>query len=128
MLANKKRSNALITALNHRIEAIQDRSQNNPLVLKLIAAARQAVAAFEDDFKQTEALRKKALAKLSKITRKDNIQFDGLARVSHVTDATDWRFEYPFVVVTPETEIEIAAIVKALAELGLTIIPRGGGT
>lgn len=128
LLANKKRRNALITALNHRIEAIQDRSQNNPLVLKLIAAARQAVAAFEDDFKQTEALRKKALAKLSKITRKDNIQFDGLARVSHVTDATDWRVEYPFVVVTPDTEAEVAMIVKALIELGLTIIPRGGGT
>lgn len=128
LLANKKRRHALITALNHRIEAIQERSQNNPLVLKLIAAARQAVAAFEDDFKQTETLRKKALAKLSKITRKDNIQFDGLARVSHVTDATDWRVEYPFVVVTPDTEIEVAAIVKALIELGLTIIPRGGGT
>ena len=128
LLANKKRRNALISALNHRIEAIQERSQNNPLVLKLIAAARKAVTAFEDDFKQTEALRKKALAKLSKITRKDNIQFDGLARVSHVTDATDWRVEYPFVVVTPDTEIEIAAIVKALIELGLTIIPRGGGT
>ena len=128
LLANKKRRNALISALNHRIEAIQERSQNNPLVLKLIAAARQAVKAFEDDFKQTEALRKKTLAKLSKITRKDNIQFDGLARVSHVTDATDWRVEYPFVVVTPDTEIEIAAIVKALIELGLTIIPRGGGT
>ena len=71
LLANKKRRNALISALNHRIEAIQERSQNNPLVLKLIAAARKAVAAFEDDFKQTEALRKKALAKLSKITRKD---------------------------------------------------------
>ncbi len=27
--------------------------------------------------------------------------FDGLARVSHVTDATDWRVEYPFVVVQP---------------------------
>ncbi len=128
LLANKKRRNALISALNHRIEAIQERSQNNPLVLKLIAAARKAVTAFEDDFKQTEVLRKKALAKLSKITRKDNIQFDGLARVSHVTDATDWRVEYPFVVVTPDTEIEIAAIVKALIELGLTIIPRGGGT
>ena len=128
LLANKKRRNALISALNHRIEAIQERSQNNPLVLKLIAAARKALTAFEDDFKQTESLRKKTLAKLSKITRKDNIQFDGLARVSHVTDATDWRVEYPFVVVTPDTEIEIAAIVKALIELGLTIIPRGGGT
>ena len=128
LLASKKRRNELITALNHRIHTIHERSQDNPLVLKLIVAARGAVTAFEDDFKQTEALRKKTLAKLGKITRKDNIQFDGLSRVSHVTDATDWRVEYPFVVINPDTEIEIAAIVKACIELGLTIIPRGGGT
>ncbi len=128
LLDNKKRRKELIDALNHRIHAIQERSQDNPLVNKLIVAARQAVDAFELEFKQIEVLRKKTLAKLGKITRKDNIQFDGLARVSHVTDATDWRVEYPFVVINPDTEIEIAALVKACIELGLTIIPRGGGT
>ena len=128
LLANKKRRQALIGALHHRIRAIDERSQNNPLVVKLIESARKAVVSFEDDFKQTESLRRKAMSKLGRITRKDNIQFDGLARVSHVTDATDWRVEYPFVVVNPDTEEEVAAIVKACIELGLTIIPRGGGT
>ena len=128
LLDNKKRLRSLIQALHHRINAIQDRAQNNPLVTQLINASREAVSTFEDDFKQTESLRKRALAKLGKITRKDNIQFDGLARVSHVTDATDWRVEYPFVVVCPDTEEEVAPIVKALIELDLTIIPRGGGT
>ncbi len=128
LLQNKKRRKALIDALHHRIKAIDERSNGNAKVLKLVIAARQAVTEFENDFRQTENLRKKTLAKLGKITRKDNIQFDGLARVSHVTDATDWRVEYPFVVVNPDTEEEIAAIVKACIELGLTIIPRGGGT
>jgi hypothetical protein len=50
------------------------------------------------------------------------------ARVSHVTDATDWRVEYPFVVLSPDTEDEIAGLVRGCIELGLTIIPRGGGT
>ena len=62
------------------------------------------------------------------VTAKDNIKFDGLSRVSHVTDATDWRVEYPFVVLTPDTEAEMAGLVKGCFELGLTIIPRGGGT
>src|SRR3989344_2868194 len=128
LLANAKRRKALIDALHHRIKAIDERSSGNPLVLKLVVAARQAVTAFENEFRYTENLRKKALVRLGRITRKDNIQFDGLARVSHVTDATDWRVEYPFVVINPDTEIEIAAIVKACIELGLTIIPRGGGT
>ena len=65
---------------------------------------------------------------MRRFTAKDNIKFDGLSRVSHVTDATDWRVEYPFVVLTPDTEAEMAGLVKGCIELGLTIIPRGGGT
>ena len=133
LLENPKRRKALVDALQHRIAAIDERregndSAGNAKVLRLVAAARQAVTKFENDFKNTANLRKKALAKLTKITRKDNVQFDGLARVSHVTDATDWRVEYPFVVLTPDTEKEIAALVRACIELGLTVIPRGGGT
>ena len=128
LLDNPKRRKALIDALYHRIAAIDERSNNNAQVQKLVDAANKAVEKFADDFKQTYDLRKKALSKLSKITRKDNIQFDGLARVSHVTDATDWRVEYPFVVLNPDNEAEIAYLAKACFELGLTVIPRGGGT
>jgi FAD/FMN-containing dehydrogenase/Fe-S oxidoreductase len=128
LLANPKRLKALTSALHHRIKAIDERSQGNVKVLKLVVAARQAVAQFENEFRHTANLRKRTLSALSKITRKDNVQFDGLARVSHVTDATDWRVEYPFVVINPDTEEEIAAIVKACIELGLMLIPRGGGT
>src|SRR5438445_9716030 len=73
-------------------------------------------------------MRKRALKVLARYTRKDNIAFDGLARVSHVTDATDWRVEYPFVVLLPDTEAEVRGLVEGCIELGLTIIPRGGGT
>jgi FAD/FMN-containing dehydrogenase len=71
---------------------------------------------------------RRATKALRKLTAKDNIKFDGLSRVSHVTDATDWRVEYPFVVLTPDTEAEMAELVRGCIELGLTIIPRGGGT
>ncbi|OYZ07413.1 MAG: FAD-linked oxidase, partial [Methylophilales bacterium 16-45-7] len=128
LLDNPKRRKALIDALYHRIAAIDERSAGNINVQKLVTAAKQAVQKFSDDFRQTYDLRKKALSKLSKYTRKDNIQFDGLARVSHVTDATDWRVEYPFVVLNPDTEAEIAYLVRTCIELGLTVIPRGGGT
>jgi FAD/FMN-containing dehydrogenase/Fe-S oxidoreductase len=128
LLENPKRRKALIEALYHRISAINERSGGNDKVQKLVSAATKAVEKFADDFKQTAELRKKALAKLTKFTRKDNVQFDGLARVSHVTDATDWRVEYPFVVINPDTEAEISYLVRACIELGLTIIPRGGGT
>ncbi|NBX95599.1 MAG: FAD-binding oxidoreductase, partial [Betaproteobacteria bacterium] len=77
---------------------------------------------------QSADLRRRTRRLLARHTAKDNIKFDGLSRVSHVTDATDWRVEYPFVVLTPDTEAEMAALVKGCVDLGLTIIPRGGGT
>jgi FAD/FMN-containing dehydrogenase/Fe-S oxidoreductase len=138
LLDNPKRRAALIEALHHRLGEIEkrrdpapaagpDRERDNK-VGQLLAAARQAVQTFEDEFRQTWDLRKKARRVLARHTRDDNIRFDGFARVSHVTDATDWRVEYPFVVLQPDEEDEIPGLVRACIELGLTIIPRGGGT
>ena len=129
LLANRKRRAALVKAMQHRLAEIEARRQNrDERVGKLLEAARAAVAAFDAEFDATAALRRKVLARLGRVTRRDNVQFDGLARVSHVTDATDWRVEYPFVVINPDTQEELAPIVAACIELGLTIIPRGGGT
>ena len=128
LLSNRKRRKALIDALYHRLHAIEARRQNNAKVGRLLELTKRAIERFAMDFETTLDLRKRALRSLSKHTRKDNIQFDGLARVSHVTDATDWRVEYPFVVLHPDTEEEVAPLVRACIELGLTLIPRGGGT
>ena len=138
LLGNRKRRQSLIDALRHRLKAIETRRldsaadtptpNHHEQVKRLLELARTAVDQFSAEFEQTLQLRKRTLRALSRITRKDNIQFDGLARVSHVTDATDWRVEYPFVVLNPDTEQEIAALVRACIELKLTIIPRGGGT
>jgi FAD/FMN-containing dehydrogenase/Fe-S oxidoreductase len=128
LLANPNRREALVDALRHRLREIDKRRAGNERVAQLLAAATIAVEKFEQHFIDTVILRKKVMRLLSKSTRKDNICFDGLARVSHVTDATDWRVEYPLVVLCPDTEAEIAPLVRGCIELGLTIIPRGGGT
>ena len=83
---------------------------------------------FEQEFQTVAQLRKQAKRVFAKYTHADNVAFDGMSRVAHVTDATDWRVEYPFVVLKPDTEAEIPSLVKACIELGLTIVPRGGGT
>ncbi|MBK7135711.1 MAG: DUF3683 domain-containing protein [Rhodocyclales bacterium] len=128
LLDNPSRREALIGALRHRLAEIEKRRQGNESVAQLLAAAHVAVERFAAAFAATAALRAKVLRALSRHTRRDNICFDGLARVSHVTDATDWRVEYPFVVLCPDTEDEIPGLVKDCIALNLTIIPRGGGT
>ncbi|MGF6769250.1 FAD/FMN-containing dehydrogenase/Fe-S oxidoreductase [Paraburkholderia sp. GAS199] len=141
LLDNPKRRAMLIEALHHRLSEIEKRRRADLVehgdeagvdraarVETLVEAARRAVDEFKSEFQKTYDLRRRATKVLGRVTEKDNIKFDGLSRVSHVTDATDWRVEYPFVVLTPDTEAEIAGMIKACFELGLTVIPRGGGT
>jgi len=134
LLDNPKRRALLVQALRHRLREIEKRrnAQSDPerdlLVGQLLLVAEQAVQAFDASFVETAGLRRQAQRSLCRLTAKDNVKFDGLSRVSHVTDATDWRVEYPFVVLTPDTEAELAGLVQGCIALGLTIIPRGGGT
>ena len=134
LLDNPKRRAALVEALHHRLGEVQKRRtpKDDPArdesVGRLLTAAKDAVESFARSFEEMAELRQRTNRVLRKLTAKDNIKFDGLSRVSHVTDATDWRVEYPFVVLTPDTEAEMAHLVKGCVELGLTIIPRGGGT
>ncbi|WP_047243114.1 DUF3683 domain-containing protein [Chromobacterium subtsugae] len=128
LLDNPKRLSALVEAMRHRLNEVEKRRDGNGRVGEMIASARQAVEQFARQFDETRELRARVLKKLTRLTRRDNILFDGLSRVAHVTDATDWRVEYPFVVLSPDSEAEMAPLVRACIELGLTIIPRGGGT
>jgi len=117
-----------IGGMRRRLAEIEARRAGSVKVARLLELTRAAVDTFEEEFTATRALRAKAMRRLSRVTRRDNILFDGFARVSHVTDATDWRVEVPFVVLTPDSEEELLPLVKELIALGLTIIPRGGGT
>ncbi len=128
LLDNLGRRQALIQALCHRLDQFEARLNNNVQAAQLLAAARASVKRFSDWFEEHRRLREGLRRALTKITRADNIDFGGLARVSHATDATDWRVELPFVVLCPDTEAEVAPMVRACIDCGLTLIPRGGGT
>ncbi len=134
LLDTPQRRGLLVEALRHRLGEIEKRRtpgddpERDALVVELLRMASQAVRDFDAMFATVAQLRRQAQRALRRYTARDNIKFDGLSRVSHVTDATDWRVEYPFVVLTPDSEAEMAGLVKACIELGLTIVPRGGGT
>ncbi len=134
LLDNPGRRKLLVDALRHRLTEVEKRrtpgsdAGRDSLVGELLAAARMAVDTFDVSFRDMAQMRRQTQRALRRVTAKDNIKFDGLSRVSHVTDATDWRVEYPFVVLIPDSEAEMAGLVKGCIDLGLTIIPRGGGT
>ncbi len=133
LLDNPQRRRQLIAAMHHRLHEVEKRRDGadeirDAKVAELLRAAAQAVQRFERQFADFAEQRKRARRLLLKHTRADNIRFDAFSRVAHVTDATDWRVELPFLVLMPDTEEEIPALVRDCIELGLTVIPRGGGT
>jgi FAD/FMN-containing dehydrogenase/Fe-S oxidoreductase len=130
---NPKRRRLLIEALHHRLREIDRRREPEDVERyrragELLAATRSAVERFETHFSACTQLRRRARRELARHTRAENVRFDAYSRVAHVTDATDWRVEYPFVVLMPDAEHELTGLVRACIALGLTIIPRGGGT
>ena len=133
LLGTPRRRRLLIEALHHRLREVEKR--RNPAdgardakVARLLALARAAVERFERHFDALASMRRRARRLLCRHTRADNVRFDAYARISHVTDATDWRVELPFLVLAPDAEAEIPQLVRDCATLGLTVIPRGGGT
>ncbi len=123
-----KRRRMLVEALHHRLGQFEARTGGNHKAIALLELARAAVERFAACFDDNIALRQRVIKRVGRHTRRDNIDFGGLARVSHATDATDWRVETPFVVISPDHEQEIGHIVQACIDCGLTLIPRGGGT
>src|SRR5450830_612964 len=107
LLDNPKRRQALIDALHHRLAEVDKRrmtvdaaadviadatdntQQRSANVESLLKAASKAVADFGDEFRKTYDLRKRTVKVLGRYTEKHNVRFDGMTRVSHVTDATD---------------------------------------
>ncbi len=128
LLNHTNRRELLFAAISHRISAVEQRLDNNQQACDLVQQTRLAVKAFSDRLDETKKNRKQVEKRLYQVLSRDSVSFDGLARVSHSTDATDWRVEYPLVVLTPETEQQVMQAVLACTELGLNILPRGGGT
>ena len=133
LLKNASRRKLLIEALEHRLHEMDKRREPDMVerdekVQRLMAVAYKAVRKFETSFERIKTLRSRFTKALKACTAEDNIRFDPFMRAAHVTDATDLRLEYPFVVLTPDSEREIPSLVRTCIELGLVIIPRGGGT
>ena len=107
----QRRAEAL-GGMRRRLAEIDARRAGAAKVSRLLELAHGAVDAFDAELAATRALRARVLGRLGRVTRRDNILFDGFARISHVTDATDWRVEMPFVVLTPDSEEEIQPLAR----------------
>jgi FAD/FMN-containing dehydrogenase/Fe-S oxidoreductase len=125
---NDTKKQKKLQRLHHiRFEAILKKTSNEQ-ILELVDKLKKVDALFFGRFRTERKKRRRIFSTLSPILSKDRIHFSAFQKVTHVTDATDWRVEYPEVIVYPETTSEISKLIKAASALDLKIIPRGGGT
>jgi FAD/FMN-containing dehydrogenase/Fe-S oxidoreductase len=103
-------------------------SERSSKVLRLVATCRRRFAEIKQEIHDAPALRAQMQKKLGAIIGVENVRFDPFTLISHATDATDWRLFLPLAVLRPSIEEQVPPLMAAVAELGLKIIPRGGGT
>ena len=103
-------------------------SERSAKVLRLVGLCHDRLAGLKKEITEASGLRNQIQKKLGEIIGKENVRFDPFTLISHATDATDWRLFLPVAVLRPSSEEQVPALIKAIGELGLKIIPRGGGT
>ena len=103
-------------------------SERSAKVLRLVGLCHDRLGQLKNEITEVFELRQMTQKKLGAIVGKENVRFDPFTLISHATDATDWRLFLPLAVIRPTGEEQLPPLIKAIDELGLHIIPRGGGT
>ena len=66
--------------------------------------------------------------RLAPVVGREHVFTDPFTLNAHVTDATNWRLCLPLAVVRPTREAQVPLVIRAIAEAGFKVVPRGGGT
>ena len=110
------------------LETVAEHGGSDPDLDQILEQCRRYAGKLTDEIHQTERRRRHLSRALAPIVGRENIFFDPFTRISHATDATDWRLHLPAAVIRPGTEDQLAPLLVRLDQLGVGIVPRGGGT
>ena len=97
-------------------------------VVNLVRLCRERARLLLKEIGEASSRRAQIKKKLGAIIGNENVCFDPFSLISHATDATDWRLFLPVAVVRPAVEEQVPHLLAAIEDLGLHVIPRGGGT
>lgn len=117
--------------LNHirqsteRYEGVDKRDKK---VFELLGLCTKQLDTFRNTLRTIPEKRNNCVKQFGPIIGADNVYFDPFTLISHATDATDWRLYLPLAVLRPGKESDVPKLMAMAEELGLGVIPRGGGT
>ena len=127
LLKQKKRLHAIQARHKDRLARIEAAADGNERVLRIVSQTREMLDTLDGWFVATPKRRKQATGTFARHTHRNNIHFDAYTLTHHATDATDWRQEHPFCVITPDAPEEIPGLVTVAHELGIKRIQQRAG-
>ena len=128
LIDNREYRQRYLSAARRDLEIIANRGREEPDLELVLDRCRRKLAAFSEELAGTSQLRAHIRRRLGAVIGESNVFFDPFTLAAHATDATDWRLYLPVAVVCPLQEDQVVPLLQAVADLGLKVIPRGGGT
>ncbi len=106
----------------------QGEDKRDKRVFELLDLCAKELELLRNKLRSTPEQRALFSRKFGAVIGRENVFFDPFSLISHATDATDWRLHLPLVVLRPGKEEEVVPLLQVAEELGVKVIPRGGGT
>src|SRR5512142_337924 len=128
LVESRRRRRRFFSHIETDLSIIERNARGEELVGSILERCRRLLADFRREVEGAPALRRRILRELAPLVGAGGVLFDPFTLVSHATDATDWRLHLPVAVVLPAEEAQVAPLLSAIGRLGLSAIPRGGGT
>lgn len=110
------------------LDIIRQYSNGNPDILAVLDVVDAKLAELKTEIKGIATNREKIAKAVGAVCGRDNVFFDPFSLISHITDATDWRFHPPVAVVRPAKEDDIPGILQAISSIDHKAIVCGGAT
>lgn len=128
LVEDRQRRRWFLAAARRDLALIAERGRQRPELALVLEKCRQRLDALGVELEQVADARHRIRQRLGAIVGQANVFFDPFTLAAHATDATDWRLYLPVAVVCPDQETQVPVLLRAIDELGLKAIPRGGGT
>ena len=117
-----------LTIIEEAARIVRVGSERSGKVFRLVRLCRNQLDALSHELSEVLNRRAEIEKRLDPIIGRENVRFDPFTLISHATDATDWRLFLPVAVLRPTREDQLPGLMGEVQDMGLKIIPRGGGT
>lgn len=128
LIASPRRHKRFVKAVRMDLEMVSRAVGEGLESREALDACRRCLDDTDAEIRQIRDGQRLVFRCMAPVIGRKNIFTDPFTLNAHVTDATNWRLCLPVAVVRPTREAQVPKVIRALADAGFKVIPRGGGT